>query len=868
MSTAKMLSFASGEVSPSLYARVDLVKYQTGLRTARNGTVLREGGFQSRAGTQYVCEVVPGFNTRLLPFVADNDNSFIITLDNQYIHFIQAGQYVQSASLTRTISAISLGSTTTVTTSVAHGYTSGRIVYLDGIVGTTQLNGRYFRIGTTPTTTTFTLVELKNAGLGNLNSSSYSAYVSGGTVNQIFAFQTPFLTDASIDLLDYAQDGNKLYLVHPSVAPRVLEWADTSNPASWTFSTIDFDITFSDMQASNITGRTGTYEVTYLVSAIEKETGEESEAREDTSVNQIGEPTVSNPIEITYTPPLSTTGQPLAYNIYRNVGGAIGFIGSTLETTFRDTGVVPDFTITPPIPGTRNLFNATNQYPSAVGLFQQRSVFGGTNERRNGVFLSKPGLPYNFTRALPITSGDAINFDLIGQRAIDVKYFLDLGSLVIFTNVAEYIPVGTGDGIITPTEINARARSSFGCGNVKPVPIGNTAIFLQARNSILRDLNLEFQTESYRGNDLTLFSSHLFLGKSIVDMAYSQIPNSNLFAVRSDGEMNVLTYVPEQQLLGWSHWDNDVCDFKRVATIPEDNEDVAYMVLNDDGGRGFIVRTKSRFINSVEDLVLMDAALSYDGTNTTATTMTLSGGTNWTFDETLTLTASGSYFVPSDVGNAIHIEDANGNLIRCTIVAYQSTPAVSVQPHKTVPTTLRNTARATWSKAVDQVSGLWHLEGRNVSVFADGFVVASPNNEAYELVTVTNGSITLSRPYAKIHVGLPFTVDFETLTLDRTDGETLLDKKKLVSSVHMQVYQTRGGFVGTELPSGTDPLQGLYELKLRNLEGYDEPTDLTSDTVEINVQATWNKNGRVFVRQVDPVPITISSVAPNGVIYE
>lgn len=265
----------------------------------------------------------------------------------------------------------------------------------------------------------------------------------------------------------------------------------------------------------------------------------------------------------------------------------------------------------------------------------------------------------------------------------------------------------------------------------------------------------------------------------------------------------------------------------------------------------------------------MDSYLSYDGRNTnTSHTMTLSGGTNWTYDETLTLTSSTSYFASTDVGNSIHITGTDGTIVRCEITAYTSGTVVSAQPNKTVPVAMRSTALSVWSKAVDELSGLWHLEGETVSVFGDGFVVSSPNNASYETVTVAKGQITLSQSYAVIHVGLPITADIETLDIDTGSGETLVERNKLINTVTLYVESSRGGFVGGAPPSDdtTDPLEGLTEFKMRNNEGYDESINLRTGKHDVIIESRWNSNGRVFIRQVDPLPLKILSIAPAGAI--
>lgn len=63
-----------------------------------------------------------------------------------------------------------------VVTSAANGLENGDEVYLAAIVGMTELNGRYFTVGTT-TTNTF--------GLLGINTSAYTAYSSAGTAQKV-----------------------------------------------------------------------------------------------------------------------------------------------------------------------------------------------------------------------------------------------------------------------------------------------------------------------------------------------------------------------------------------------------------------------------------------------------------------------------------------------------------------------------------------------------------------------------------------------------------------------------------------------------------------------------------------------------------
>ena len=64
------------------------------------------------------------------------------------------------------------------TTTGAHGLTVGQLVTISSAGGMTQVNGNTYVVNTTPLTTTFTVLFQGSV----LNTSSYTAYTSGGTV--------------------------------------------------------------------------------------------------------------------------------------------------------------------------------------------------------------------------------------------------------------------------------------------------------------------------------------------------------------------------------------------------------------------------------------------------------------------------------------------------------------------------------------------------------------------------------------------------------------------------------------------------------------------------------------------------------------
>ena len=80
-----------------------------------------------------------------------------------------------------TISGITIADPGVITTAAAHGFVAGDIVSIYNIVGTTQLNNRMFKVGTTPLSTTLTLIDFD--GIDAISTAAMTAWSSGGTIH-------------------------------------------------------------------------------------------------------------------------------------------------------------------------------------------------------------------------------------------------------------------------------------------------------------------------------------------------------------------------------------------------------------------------------------------------------------------------------------------------------------------------------------------------------------------------------------------------------------------------------------------------------------------------------------------------------------
>lgn len=851
MSSIIQRSFTGGEIAPALYARADTQKYTTGLRTMKNFFIMRHGGASNRSGTEFVCEVKDSARVgRLIPFVFNADQTYMLefhgvdTVSNGTMRVIHNGALVTVDPLA--ITSIAMGATTVIT-KAAHGRLNGEevIVYSEDVP---DLNGRYFIVAN-KTTDTF---EIKNKDGTALDSTGFDTYVSGGTFEKVYEVTAPY-KESDLPDVQYVQSADVITLTHGSYAP--VEVARLTHD-SWTITSLTFapDIAAPAGLALSTAAGTAAY---YTVTCVKTESYEESYPA--TSLGTSTTASIPSPVTITWT----ANADAQEYNVYKKTnGGVFGFIGVASSNTFTDAGIPQDTSETPPI--TRNPF--TSNYPATCAYVQQRLGFGNLQNDSEGIYLSRTGKFKNFSTSSPIKDDDAVTFKMAGRQVNEIRHLLDLGNLVILTASGEW---GLGSGVISPTSISPKQYSYNGASKLMPVVVNNTALYVQARGSIVRDIGYSYQTDGYTGNDLTIFSAHLFDGYQLSDWTYQKVPHSIVWAVRDDGSVLGLTYVKEHEIVGWHRHEFSGGFVEKVSSIPEGDEDFVYFIIKrtiNGVTKRYIERLSTRKIDDVIDCTFLDSFKSYDGRNTNLShTMTLSGGSTWAYDETITLTSSTSFFKSSDVGNQIHFT-LGDEVMRFTIEGYTSATVVTGRPHKTVHASMRSVALTTWTRAVDEIVGLWHLEGESVSIFADRFVVGSPNNEAYTTYTVTNGRVQLEKPYGVVHIGLPITADIETLDIDSAQGEPLIDKQKNIGKVSIMCEKSRGIWAGTAEPTGTDPLEELVELKIRQEESYDEAITLATGTVEVNTYSNWNRNGRVFIRQIEPLPLSVLAIVPTGFI--
>ncbi len=363
MPTIIQPSFNSGEWSPHLYGRVDLSKFRQGAKLLRNFFVDYRGGASTRVGTKYLLKGYKDTHAiRMIPFQSSFTLGFALEFGEDYVRFYQNGAPVLETGLNITGATQASPCVLTVTNT----YTTGDVdwIYVSGVTGMTQLNGRYFIVHARDATHV-TLYDL----FGNpVDATGYSAYVAGGTTQRIYTIASPYAA-ADLALLKFTQNGNTLILCHPDYSPRTLT---ATTATSWAFAIITFG-----SQATAPTGvvvtstlAAGGVYYAYVVTSIDSN-GEESDVSIRGTIGPLTDlRTTAGTNYITWTPVVGAQ----SYNVYKTVvaygtpvpvGVSYGFIGNTIGASINDSNIAEDYSQPPPI--AQNPFG-TGSFISAVSI--------------------------------------------------------------------------------------------------------------------------------------------------------------------------------------------------------------------------------------------------------------------------------------------------------------------------------------------------------------------------------------------------------------------------------------------------------------------------------------------------------------------
>jgi hypothetical protein len=627
----------------------------------------------SRGGTALVgiCKqfaTTSSLPPRITEFNFSLSQSYILEFGDRYMWVVVDGAYVTNAPLPITAATQSNPATITVTGSTA---ATGDWVFVTGVAGMTQLNGRTFPVQSRAGD----VLTLADPIIGLLDSTGYGAYISGGTAAQIFTLATPY---AAVDLpyLKFTQSADVMSLVcvnqitGTDYPPQELTRLAANN---WTIAPPGFGSSIGAPGGVNAAASVGggTVAYGYVITAIDANTGNESVASTiAVAHNSVDIALTFGTVTVSWLP--VTNAQ--SYNVYKTVpdftntgnfsGQRFGYAGSTEASaiSWQDTNIIPDYTVTPPT--NVNPFQSTGNYPGTVSYFQQRRFYASTFNQPDTYFASQPGSYRNFDASDPPQDDDSITGNPWATQVNGVQWMLPMpGGLIVGTGKDTWQLAGTsGPGsAITPSQQSAQAQESVGFNStVGPIKIDYDIIYLQSLGTVVRDLKYNFYFNIYAGNDITVMSSHLFQNYQLVQWAWAREPHKVLWAVRSDGKLLSLTYEASQEVRGWCRHDTNG-QFVAVSTASEPPANAIYLVVKRFiAGRSayayFLERMDNRLWQNVEQSWCVDCGLSLPQTFPAATLQPISAELPGGLDQPVITLGGSGYTAPS-----VEISDPTGS---------------------------------------------------------------------------------------------------------------------------------------------------------------------------------------------------------------
>lgn len=718
------ISFGGGIISPATFARIELEKFSSAAKTLNNFFVRAEGGISNRAGFEFIKEVKDSNDTvRLIPFEFNEEQTYVLEFGDLYMRVYQDAGVVLETGINIT------GATQAnpiVITVASHTYSNGDQVYISDVGGMTALNGKFYTVGNV-TGTTFWLTGVDGTGYDAYTSGGTTArvytletpYLDSDLANLKFrqSNDVMYLTNTSYAPRKLTRTGSASWTLteiefEPEqtfpTAQTVTVNTTGSETDSYIVTAVAGETAEESLAAVNnssdaISGATRADPVVITATGHSLSNGDEVaiasvagmieindrrfvvanstthtfelQGENGTSYGYYSSGGTARKTFVTVTNSAVSTDNTISwtaaagassYNVYKDDNGLYGFIGSTENTSFLDENIAPDLSDT--APKWRQPFATATNYPGAVGLHEQRSVWGNTTTDPLTTWMSQTSQFENMNVSSPTRAADAVTIRLVTGRGNEIRHFRSFQDrLFILTSGAVWSLSPGGDvDAITPSSKKLTIEEYLSSTDVPPLTIKSNLLLVSGQANLgfeVHSLGYRFETDAYAGSDLTVLARHLFEGHTIGEWAYAERPFRLVTAVRDDGKVLVMTYLQEHQIFAWTIWEAaNGGTVESVCSVPEGQEDAIYFVVKrtiNGSDVKYIERLHSRTFTTIEDAFFVDSGLSLDNpvaistiTNTNPAVVTTVG--NHTFSD-------GDYVKLRDV---VNMTEVNGDWFR------------------------------------------------------------------------------------------------------------------------------------------------------------------------------------------------------------
>tara|TARA_R100000700_G_scaffold40105_1_gene54761 strand:+ start:3592 stop:6054 length:2463 start_codon:yes stop_codon:yes gene_type:complete len=802
-------SFTSGEITPRLFGRTDIAKYDTGAETVENFIVQPHGGLTRRPGTRFVAEVKNSANAvRLIPFQFNVEQSYVLEFGPSYFRIYKDGGQVESG-----------GSAVEVATPYAAGDLDGlKYAQVADIMYVTSPSHAPRKITrTSHTAWTITEVSLARGPFGDLNITDTTLTCSAATGSITVTASADTFVSTDVGRLIKTQEGFVKITGFTSatvVTGTVQELEDgrTELLPSYTATTISFHEGDPDSTGLEHNDRIEDTAAQFVDEGFKK--GQTVTLAGSTSNNTTAGFLVVDVTDsvITFAPGADLTAEA--------AGDTVTVAGKLIASDEWQLGA----------------FSATTGYPRACTFYEQRLVMAGTDDQPQTLFFSQSDDFENFEAGAE--ADDAMVYTIGSNEVNVIRFLASTRNMIVGTSGGEFVVrAGSTDEAITPTNIQIKQQTAHGASDHTPIQAGNAVLFIQRAKRKIRELQYNFDTDGYIAPDITLISEHATEG-GITELAYQQEPDSVVWSVRADGQLTTTTYKREEQVIGWARQVIGGTDVvvERIATIPGDlDEDQVYMVV-----RRTINGATKRYIeyirdfdfgSDVSDARFVDSSLTFTGVTSTLNGAITNSATTIALADASAFPSSGAIKIGTEV--ITYSGKSTNDLTGCTRGVAGDAAA--------------HASGATVTQASISLSGLAHLEGQTVSVLGDGAV--------HPDVTVSSAAVTLNRYVTKAHVGLSYNSTLRTLRVDAGSAAgTSQGKTKRINELTVRLYRS----VGLQVGRDADNLDVVPFRSSATLMG--SAIGLYTGDKDIELNGNYDTDGQITIRQTQPLPMTVLAV--------
>lgn len=601
-------NFTGGEWTPLLDGRSDLEKYDSACRTLENMRPLPYGGATMRAGTKFIALAKnANLPTRLIAFNFSTGTRFVLELGESYIRFYSNGVRVETSPgvayelaspwLSDAVFVLQFKQINDVMYLVHPSYAPRKLSRI------TDTNWTLAEVSWTyppmrEENITATTLAISNGAIGTGRTLTASAaYFNANMVGGYFEVR-------------HLRSGDAVELAINATAGNVTSSALTIK-GDWNVVTTERWYGVLLVERSLDAGATW-------------KTVRKFKSSSDRNVSASGSEVEECQLRLNYT----ATGDP--YGAGPWVGAApTAYVKATAKLESAEayatglvkvTGFTTSVSLTVDVLQTISATTATEYwsegawspyrgYPAAVGLFEQRLLFGATAERPTFFWGSVTGDFENF--AFSEEDDAAIAFGIATAESNPIKWIESLQRIQLGTGGGEYsASAGSQDEPLTPSNVSVRGQSSYGSGSFQPVLANDSVLFMQRQGTRLREMAYDFARDAYVAPDLTLLAEHVTSG-GVIQLGFARQPDSLVFAV-TGVHLAVLTYNREQNITAWARYvtartrSTDIGGFESACAIYGTPKDEVWCVVRR-VVNGSQVRTVERFAEESE--VKADARL-------------------------------------------------------------------------------------------------------------------------------------------------------------------------------------------------------------------------------------------------------------------